>query len=58
MKISYKKIKTIHKRPEIVDHYYGLSINDFMEEQDIAELDQIRVYWKLKRAQVVGFLDE
>ena len=58
MKISYKKIKTIRKRPHIVDHYYGLTINDFLDDKDIAEIEQSRIYWKLKRAQVERFLDE
>lgn len=50
MKISYKKIKTIRKRPVIVDHYYGLSVHDFFDDDDIAEMEQNRVYWKLKKA--------
>ena len=51
MKISYKNIKTIRKKPQIVDHYYGLTINDFLDDEDIADIEQTRIYWKLKRAQ-------
>lgn len=58
MKISYKKIKTIRKKPEIVDHYYGLSINDFFDDEDIEEIEQTRVYGILKRAMEKRGLNE
>ena len=58
MKISFKKIKTIRKKPEIVDHYYGLSIQDFLDDQEIEEIEQNRVYWILKRAMEKRGLNE
>ena len=52
MKINYKKIHTIRKQPEIVDHYYGLTTEDFYSEEDIQLIEQDRIRAKLQKAAV------
>lgn len=61
MKISYKKIKVKRMRPWIVDHYYSLTIDDFLSEKEVLELVQVRIKHKLMRSQGVlipSFLPE
>ena len=43
MKVSYKKIKRIVKSPRIIDHYYGLTMDDFLTEEQIKEQDQLHI---------------
>lgn len=54
MKISYKKIKVKRMRSWIVDHYYSMTIDDFLPEEDVLELEQVHIKHKLMRSQGVS----
>lgn len=50
MKISYKKIKVIRKRSPVIDHYYGLTVSDFFDNDEIREMDLFRIRCILMRS--------
>lgn len=49
MKVSYKQIRRV--TPVFVDHYYSMTLNDFHDDDEIAEMQAFWIYDIIKRGQ-------
>lgn len=54
MKISYRKIKTIRRKPYMVDHYYSLTAEDFFDDDQIREFEFDHIRYVLKGQKVTS----
>ena len=50
MKVSYKAIRIRNYGRQVIDHYYGLTLDDFLTEDDLRFMQDNDIASKLRAA--------
>ena len=50
MKVSYKAIRIRNYGRQVIDHYYGLTLDDFLTDDDLRSMQEIVIAYKLRAA--------
>ena len=50
MKVSYKAIRIRNYGRQVIDHYYGLTLDDFLTDDDLRSMQDIDIASKLRAA--------
>ena len=50
MKVSYKAIRIRNYGRQVIDHYYGLTLDDFLTDDDLRFMQDIDIASKLRAA--------